>query len=164
MENHTFANFIYFDHPVGFSWYDLENPPYGRLQESRTLLSRLIQELIDHGLESTDIFVMGFSQGGLMAIDQFVHKDLSFAGIVALSPRIKLPPVLEEYVSESKSMTPLFIAHGTEDGQISFQETENQVKVLKSHLSSVEFKYYKMGHTIDIDEIRDLRSWLNDRL
>lgn len=151
-------------YPIGYSWYDLEPVPYEKLLQSRRLLENLIKEMNDQGVASEDIFIMGFSQGGLMALDQFIHNDQLFAGIVALSPRVKLPENYQDYLHQKKLQTPLFVGHGLYDAQIDFQETESQILKLQEEGADIEFHSYPMEHSISIDEIMDLREWLNEHL
>ena len=115
-------------------------------------------------IQPEDIFIMGFSQGGLMALDQYLHNEKLFAGIVALSPRVRLPANIKEFISKDKSKTSIFVGHGHEDIQIAFEETERNINQLKKLNSNIEFHSYEMGHSICIEEIHHLRDWLNERL
>ena len=151
-------------YPVGSSWYDLEPVPYGKLEQSRALLKNLIKELNDQGISSEDLFLMGFSQGGLMAIDQFLHSQQVFGGIVALSPRVNLPDNYSDLLYQEKLKTPFFVGHGSYDAQIDFEETESQVMKLQEEGLRIEFHSYSMEHSISIEEIQDLRNWLNSHL
>ncbi|MCO4793834.1 MAG: dienelactone hydrolase family protein [Bacteriovoracaceae bacterium] len=153
-----------FSHYFGFSWYDL--PPagkaYNRLEIARDKISELIKEMKDFGISSKDIILMGFSQGGLMAIDQFISQKNIFAGVVALSPRVRIREDWEKLLSEKKLKTPMFLAHGYYDEQIPYQETFEAINSLKDHGFNIDFTPYEIGHTIDLDEIRALRDWLNN--
>lgn len=155
-----------FSHYFGYSWYDLPpaGKPYNRLEIAREKLSGLIKEMNDFGIPSKDIFLMGFSQGGLMALDQFTSQKHLFAGIVALSPRVRIRDDWEKFQIEGKFNTPVFMAHGYYDEQIPYQETFEASNALKENGFDIKFNAYEMGHEIDTDEIRDLREWLNEQL
>jgi phospholipase/carboxylesterase len=155
-----------FNHYFGHSWYDLPpaGKPYNRLEQAREKLAGLVKEMNDFGIPCKDIFLMGFSQGGLMAIDQFTSQKQLFAGVVALSPRIRVRDDWEKFQVEGKFNTPIFMAHGYYDEQIPYQETFEAANALKENGFSIKFNAYEMGHEIDIDEIRDLREWLNEHL
>lgn len=155
-----------FNHYFGYSWYDLPpaGKPYNRLEIAREKLTGLIKEMNNFGIPSSDIFLMGFSQGGLMALDQLTsNKDL-FAGVVALSPRIRIREDWEKFHTEGKFETPVYMAHGYYDEQIPYQETFEASNALKENGFNIKFNAYEMGHEIDLDEIRDLREWLNEQL
>lgn len=144
----------------GYSWYPLapENP-IPELTRSLQLLDQYIATL---GLKDEDIFLAGFSQGAALAIEHAIMSGRKFAGIVAMSPRIFLRHDLQEKVASCRNEC--FVAHGTHDEMIPFEETNENIARLQSAGLKVEFYAYEMGHEIDVMEILDLRAWVNERL
>ena len=155
-----------FKYYFGHSWYDLPpaGQPYNRLEIAREKLSQLIKEMNTFGIPCSDIFLIGFSQGGLMALDQLTGQKEIFAGVVALSPRVRIRDDWEKFHLEEKLEVPIFVAHGYYDEQIPYQETFEACTALKESGFALQFKAYEMGHEIDTDEVRDLREWLNELL
>ena len=160
--NLTGVSFTLVDAPnpfmFGYSWYPL--PPTNPLQEVREARLQLDQLISSLSFSTEDIFLLGFSQGGAMAIEHGLLSPHNFAGVIALSPRIFLR---DELLTIKKASTPIFIAHGKYDDVIPYSETKANVDQLKS-AHQIVFKDYEMGHEIDIMEILDLRKWINEHL
>ncbi len=144
----------------GHSWYDIPpgNPRQG-IDESVKKLQQTISELNDQGFKNEDIFLLGFSQGGCIAMETLYSLKGPLAGIIALSPRLYL-----EKLPSSISKTPIFMAHGKTDEAINFNETFSNMNEIKKLNPDLEFHAYDYGHTFDIDTIMDLRVWLNNHL
>ena len=83
-------------------------------------------------------------------------------GVVALSP--KTYPLMLKDLPSSFLETPLFLAHGEEDSVIPLLETRDWVHELSQKHKDLSFHKYSMAHEIDINEIHDLRDWLNEHL
>ncbi len=148
----------------GFSWYDIPpGEPKGGIKHSIQKLELLINELNENGYNDEDIILCGFSQGGCISLHSFLSWKRTFAGVVCLSPRIYLDK-MEVKVEEVHSKTPIFMAHGHYDQAIDFNSVETQMKRLKDDGLDISFHEYDMAHEIDIHEIRDLASWLNQQI
>ena len=144
----------------GHSWYPAApEDPIPQLKHSLTLVDEYIASL---GLKDEDIFLAGFSQGAALSIDHAITSGRKFAGIVALSPRIFLRQELLTNISSCRNEC--FVAHGTFDEMIPFEETSENIAKLQEKGLKVDFHAYEMGHEIDVMEILDLREWVNERL
>lgn len=144
----------------GYSWYPL--PPEDPIPELKNSLQLVDQYIATLGLQDEDIFLAGFSQGAALSIDHAIMSGRKFAGIIAMSPRVFLRPELINNVSNCANEC--FVAHGTFDEMIPFEETSENIARLQEKGLKVEFHPYEMGHEIDIMEIMTLREWVNDRL
>lgn len=150
------------NYPIGYSWYDLPpEDPRPSIDESLALLRKLVSELLEFGYTYQDIFLMGFSQGGAMALELAQSLDQKLGGVLALSPRIYMDP---EKLSPGFCQTPLFSAHGLYDEVIPYRETHTALMQMKAQIKDFSFSEYEMGHEICFDQIVDIREWLNDRL
>jgi predicted esterase len=148
----------------GFSWYDLPpNNPIIGIRNSVSKISELILELNASGYNDEDIFIGGFSQGGCIALHSFLEMEKKFAGIICLSPRIYLED-METQLKAIHAKTPIFVAHGQLDQAIPFRDVESQTQKLIDSGLNVEWHEYSMGHEIEIEEVQDLRTWLNRQL
>ncbi len=147
----------------GYAWYHLppEDPKESIAAPVKLILDE-INFLLEEGFKKEDILLCGFSQGGCMALSAAMAFGEKLGGVIALSP--KTYPFMLDDLTKSFLETPTFIAHGTEDSVIPFQDVNSWASnLLKSH-SNLRFEKYSMGHEIDIDEIHDLRDWLNEQL
>jgi len=129
-------------HPYGSGrqWYGLQPIDWAALPAARTALrERLVELAASVALERT--VLLGFSQGGAMAID--VGCSLPLAGVVACSgyphegwqPQGALPPVL--------------LSHGREDPVVPFAASESLQRDLHQAGAQVELLPFNGGHGID---------------
>lgn len=146
---------------TGYSWYDLPpSNPIDGVKESTELLHKLINELKDQGFKSENIFILGFSQGGCLAINCYLALNEKLGGVVALSPRMYLDHLALRNTPECRE-TPLFIAHGEYDPVIDHAETKAATERLTTLGHQVEWQSYPMQHQICMEEIEAVRIWLN---
>lgn len=152
-----------FTEMFGYTWYDdsydFQDEKYISSLEK---LEATYKSLKDQGFQSQDILLFGFSQGGRMVMDLFHRLNEEIGGVVALSPRVSKFDNLA--LSTEAKKTPFFIAHGENDPIIPIQEVENHLRIWSQSMDSLFYRSYPMEHEIDIMEIVQLRSWLNERL
>lgn len=161
-------HYLIIDGPIpyffGNAWYDPppENPNKG-IRFSLDKINLLIEELKKQGLSSEDIFLTGFSQGGCIALEYLYQCKEKLGGIIALSPKIY--PLREDFKPDPHQLsTPIFLCHGLYDEVIPYQEMETRSQSLIDKGLKVFKRPYPIEHDIDITEIEDLRSWINELL
>lgn len=151
------------DYFTGYAWYQ-PNPedPSVAVQNPVSLITNEINFLLEEGWKAEDIILCGFSQGGCMALCTALSFGKKLGGVVALSP--KTYPFMLEQTSEAFFKTPLFMAHGEQDSVIPFDQTKSWLTELEASHKNLRWEEYQMGHEIEINEINDLREWLNEQL
>ncbi len=157
----------------GFSWYDLQINPdgskihnYKEATESRKkILSFISNACKAYKLDSTQVFLMGSSQGAIMSLDIAMNAPTKVKGILALSGRL-----LDETTSNKLDWTKInqvkfFVAHGRSDNVLKFSEAEKIKKLFaeKKH-PSFDFNAYQMPHSICGDELNDIKAWLKKQV
>lgn len=147
----------------GFAWYQPgPDNPREAIQSPVSLILNEINSLIEEGFKKEDILLCGFSQGGCMALAAAMAFAEKLGGVIALSP--KTYPFMLEEIPQGFLETPLFLAHGKDDQVIDFDQTKTWFDELSKLHKELHFQEYSMAHEIDIDEIHDLRDWLNELL
>jgi len=112
-------------------------------------------------LDSTRVFLMGFSQGAMLSYDLALSYPGKIKGVLALSGRLMEESKPKRMV-QSHFSTSFFIAHGTEDERIALLEAEKALAYLKNNgVRDIEFKTYAMQHVLNGQEIIDIRAWLS---
>ena len=82
------------------------------------------------------------------------------AGCVALS--CYLPGKQEDL---SKVDTPVFQAHGDQDGVVSYKRGQITAEVLETLVKDHKFITYPgMMHEATMDELEDIKTWMNQKL
>ena len=140
-------------HPYGSGrqWYGLQPIDWAALPAARSgLRQRLEQLAASVALERT--VLLGFSQGGAMAID--VGCDLPLAGIVACSG------YPHEGWQPAGSLPPVLLSHGREDPVVPFAASEELRRQLVQAGGQVELLPFSGGHGIDPALLPDLGSFV----
>jgi phospholipase/carboxylesterase len=147
------------------AWYDILGTDFqaredkeGILQ-SATLIRRVLDEQLNDGFISNQIFLAGFSQGGAMALYTGLNFDGPLAGIIALSSY--LPGILHLETRLQKT-TPFFMGLGKFDPLVLPKWTDSSIDWLKKQgFDDIALHQYPMEHSICFEEIKDLSLWLN---
>ena len=115
-------------------------------------------------IDRRKIVLLGFSQGGVMAYDLVLRDPGRFAGLAALSSW--LPATLLEAIPEQEEAThrPILVMHGTQDPMISVDRARESRQLLIDRKMSLTYREYEMGHEISPDALRELMTWLDDKV
>jgi phospholipase/carboxylesterase len=148
----------------GYSWYDfLEDPKPGILR-SRTLLFGLIDELMQQGIACENIFLFGFSQGCLMALDVGLRLSHPLGGICGVSGYLSFEEEYPAQLSIFAREQELLLTHGTQDPVVPFAVSKAQYLKLKEMGVRITFMTYNKDHTILPQELTDITGWFRLRL
>ncbi|MDB5271973.1 MAG: phospholipase/Carboxylesterase [Chitinophagaceae bacterium] len=151
----------------GYGWYELhfENgkPIYKKEQaeKSRLLLLRFIEQLKEkHTFDAQQVYLCGFSQGGIMSYSVGLTNPEKIKGLAVMSGRL-----LEEIktitapVEQLKALG-IFISHGTQDRVLPIQNARDAKAYLNQLGLTPLYKEYPVGHTINNEMFADLLRWL----
>ena len=150
------------------AWYDIlgtELQGAGR-QDERGLRASLasVEELLARerarGIPSERTVLMGFSQGCAMSLLVGLRHRERLAGIVGLSGYLPLAEMTAAERSDANALTPIFLAHGLQDGVVVPQRGTESRDALRRLGYDVEWHDYPMAHSVSMEEIRDLERWL----
>jgi phospholipase/carboxylesterase len=151
------------------AWYDVKwGDLEGRSKEadekgvraSQTAIEALIERETARGIAAENIVLAGFSQGGAIALQTGLRYSKKIAGVMALSTYLPLAESLANEAAQANRSTPIFMAHGTEDGVIPFEMATRSRDALVQHGYAVEWREYPMAHSVALEEIGDIAQWL----
>jgi len=156
--------------PIGeraYQWYNISNPANqpADLQKSTALLQRFISEVVKkYHADPANIYLAGFSQGGVMSYQLgLTHPEL-VKGIGVLSGKIAPSLKPEVKVTAPLQRLRIFISHGTADERIAYKEAEAANTYLRSLKLNPSFHTYQgMAHQISNDELKDFLQWLTGK-
>ena len=152
----------------GYGWFPIAGgapmDPAAFAKGRDLLLGWVDQALAQFPVDPRKVAVMGFSQGGVMGFDLVLRAPERFAGLAALSSW--LPSDLAQSIPRNDPLThfPVLVQHGTRDPMIPIErgrETRQHLQELEVDLS---YREYEMQHEISRDSLRDLVTWLNDKV
>ena len=157
------------NHNVMRAWYDVANLDLGRaednigIMESAEQIHEFIEHQVDLGIRRSRIFLVGFSQGGAIALYTGLRQTSAIGGIMALSTYLPLVgnPIAEITADRSLSV---FLAHGRQDDVVKFQSGTQSRDWLVQQGFKPQWHEYDMSHSVSMEEITDMRQWLIQRL
>lgn len=148
------------------AWYDVlagdlrQRQDEQGLRRSQAMVEELIAREKERGTPSNRIVLAGFSQGCAMALLTGLRHAQRLAGIVGMSGYLPLAEVTQQERTDANRLTPIFLAHGTQDPLIPIEASEMSRDLLKSIGYDVEWHSYPMPHSVCREEIQDLNAWL----
>lgn len=158
---------------TGFRWFErdisIRNKYSGRkedLESSRKLLIRFVDQIVaKYHADPANVFVMGFSQGGIMSYEAGLTSPRTIKGIGVLSGL--LPQSLKPLIRPKTELAGIriFVAHGTADGVLPYTDGKDAVDYLQSIGLKPELHTYTgMEHTISSEVVSNLVKWLNQQV
>jgi phospholipase/carboxylesterase len=150
----------------GRTWYPQsflapieENEP--SLSQSLATITAIVQDLSGRGIASHRVALVGFSQGGCLAIEFAARNAKRYAGIAGLSAGLIGPPGLTRDYQGSLAGTPVFLGCSDVDLHVPLDRVRVSTQVLTAMNAAVTERIYPgMGHTINQDEIVHVRRLL----
>ena len=151
------------------AWFDLhEISPASKHDEAGIkLAAQQISDLIadQHrlGIAHDRMVLIGFSQGGALALYSALCLPYALAGAAGLSTFLPLSASLRAQISQRHSL-PIFLAHGSNDAVVPIEAGQMTQELLSSLNYPVEFHRYQMAHQVCAQEMDDLSAWLRNLL
>ena len=112
------------------------------------------------GIPSKRIVLAGFSQGGAIVLHTALRFNQALAGVLALSTYLPLKANLASEKSKQNQVIPIFMAHGTFDNIIRLDTCRISFELLQTQHYSIEWHEYAMAHSVNQEEIDDIRAFL----
>lgn len=148
------------------AWYDLfglskDSPQDAAgIETSRTEIEALIAYANTLGIPTHRIALAGFSQGGAVALHTALRHKHTLAGVLALSTYLPLKQALPAQKSVENQSTPIFMAHGNADEVIRIETALSSRQQLLDSGYAVDWHEYSMAHSVNANEIADIRQFL----
>ena len=150
------------------AWYDIDprSPLAGErdIGESAAAVEALVAEQVARGITTKRIVLAGFSQGGVIALQAGLRYREPLAGIMGLSTYLHDPEHLIDRISLENAGIPIFMAHGLMDPMIPITRAITSRETLRALDYPIEWHEYSMGHSVCLEEIKDIGRWLTARL
>ena len=143
--------------PDGYQWFSSQDRSpevvLGGVRAAAPILDAFIDEALEErGLTSSELALVGFSQGTMMSLFVGLRRAAPVAGIVGFSGRLLAPELL---ASELRSRPPILLVHGTEDPLVPYSSLAVAETTLKAAGVPVEtVTSVGIGHSIDDQGLR----------
>jgi len=150
--------------PMGRQWFDLNQDQAGidnGPHQAEGGIMSLIEELREpHGLGLDKVALIGFSQGGMMALHAGMRLPAPLAGIVSFSGALLAPDRLER---EKTATPPVLLVHGRDDQVVPYQALTIAEAVLnQAGVKVTSVTRDGLGHGIDGEGLEAAITFLAD--
>jgi phospholipase/carboxylesterase len=156
------------DGPVGYGWYPVGGDGGGSPEEVGGALERILGFLEvakeRYAIDPEKIVVLGFDQGGALAFDLALGDSSRFAGLAALSSWLPDQLAVQTSSDSAHQDLPVLIVHGTGDPVVPVERAREARQRLTALGLPLTYREYEMGHEICADALRDLVTWLDDKV
>ncbi len=152
------------------AWYDVRDADFGRdadeggIRESVARVSALVRDETARGVPADRVVVAGFSQGGVIALEAGLRYPERLAGLVGLSTYLALAERLEAEAAAANRGLQVFLGHGEQDPIIPVGLGEGTARTLTAAGYPVDFRRYRMAHSVCEAEAADVGAWLRRQL
>lgn len=152
------------------AWYDIKDVDLRNrhdergIRESAARIEALIAREVERGVPTRKIVLAGFSQGGALAVHVALRHSQPLAGIVALSTYLVCGDSVAAEMSSANRGIPVFAAHGTVDPMVRYERGVGLRDKLIELGCDVTWHEYPIPHSVCLEEIVEIGSWLQARL
>ncbi len=151
---------------MGHAWYsihfDAEQGKWSDDEEaigSCELVLQFLDKLMEtHPYDSSQVHLLGFSQGAILSYALGLTNPKRFASMIALSG----------YLNENITQLPkpedapaLYAAHGSLDEVVPLDWGKRSAELLKQKGFAIQFDTFPVGHTVGQDGFNKLLAWQN---
>ena len=149
--------------PGAYDWYRFEQPGRPKpahLAAALETLDTFITELLHtYPIDPQKLFLLGFSQGSMIAMSYALTRPGRVRGVIAQSGYIPGEAGLKVDLAGIKDK-PFIITHGLEDSMIPVDTGRRTRDTLLSLNAAVEYHEFHMGHSINNESLTAVRNWL----
>ena len=143
----------------GHTWYPYsflapmpQNEPH--LTNALATVDAVVKQLGTQGFARDRVGLIGFSQGGCLALEYAARNATRYAAVAGLSAGLIGPPGTPRDYAGTFDGTPVFLGCSDIDSHIPLERVHESRDVLSRMGASVTERIYpRMGHTINADEI-----------
>ncbi|HEY5805464.1 MAG TPA: alpha/beta hydrolase [Lysobacter sp.] len=157
------------------AWYDIVSFDFDALAagkradeagvaESVAQVEALIAREVARGIPPERIVLIGFSQGGAIALAAGLGREQPLAGLVGLSTYLPMgQQQAAAKLNKSATSQPVFMSHGQFDPVVPAVIGQLGATTMKALGFTLEWHDYPMAHQVCAEEIQALGDWLGKR-
>lgn len=157
--------------PNSYQWFSLSNgferksleQMSDNVKEANQTLSELVKtQLKKFNLSSDKLFLIGFSQGAMMAIYQALTMDDEVAAVISFSGKVILPEMLGQ---KTINKPEICLIHGDQDSVVPFTCLSDGQEVLKA----IDIKHQAhaiegLEHSIDLEAVNAAKTFIKNKI
>jgi phospholipase/carboxylesterase len=152
------------------AWYDLHDLRFSDVEDRQGIedasvrLLELMEREQQRGIDSGNILLAGFSQGGALCLHTGLRFPHALAGLLGLSTYLPLPALLAEECRADPDTLAIRLDHGSDDPLVPYAFAQRSRQLIEAQGYRVAFNTYAMGHSLCPEQIESLIAWMAERL
>ena len=152
------------------AWYDIEHMDIDRtidvsgISRSADRVDKIVQIQMDEGIPANRIILVGFSQGGAVALYAGVRSKKCLAGVLSLSAYWVGAQDSNLMPGRAPEGLPIEIHHGTLDPVVPYVLGEQARDALSALGYPVTFQAFAMPHSVVPEQLQAIGQWMALRL
>jgi len=130
------------------------------IAQSASRIVGLIETQVAQGVPASEIVLLGFSQGGVIALHAALSAPVQIGAVIGLSTWL---PAHEQLLPlpENRASLPIWLGHGSADTVVPLAAAERAYSRLKTMgVEQLSLRTYPMAHSILPEECDDVVGWL----
>ncbi len=147
----------------GYSWFSLDGPQSRDPEQIAGSTDALLDWLDGARADAASVGLLGFSQGGGMALQLLRTRPRAFAFAVVLAG-FAVPVPLPGDAELADVRPPVFWGRGARDEVISPRLIEHTAQWLPDHVDLSGRVYAGLAHSVSEEELGDVRTFLDKQL
>lgn len=151
------------------AWYDIHAIDLNHLQDEAGILQSqnkvldLVDSVVQGGILPNKIALVGFSQGGALALHTALTSTTPLAAVAGLSCYLPMHQKINQN-KNTHSNIPILLMHGMFDPIVPYWMGQQTLSVLQEAGFSPQWQAYPMAHTICLPQMQALGKWLQQEL
>ena len=145
------------DKKDSYSWtYEISPGKFERDEPIKMLIDFFNNQIFSK-FNSRDVYLFGFSQGGLVCYEMIKLLDKPLGGVFPIGGFMSGVKKDINRIHPSQRDTPIVIGHGEQDEVIAVEESRVAHDLLSKESNNVSLDIYKGGHKIGLSYIRNIK-------
>lgn len=157
--------------PAGFGFYQVDfstgKPIFNQAQQQqgqRLLLDFIREASARYGIPAGQVYLLGFSQGAIMAYDVALTHPAKVRGVLAFSGRMLAESRQHHAPTDQVAQVQFFISHGSYDDKLPAFYANEAVAFLQSLGITPHYAPFAGGHEIAPIALTAAQQWLHQQL
>lgn len=147
----------------GHSWFPIDGPQRRDPDQIAAAVTGLLEWLDDVRGDAAPVGLLGFSQGGAMAL-QVLRTRPDAAAFAVVLAGFALPGAVDGDEELAEVRPPVFWGRGSRDEVIAADLVAHTAQWLPDHVDLSGRVYADLAHSVSEDELADVRVFLEKRL
>lgn len=145
------------------AWYDVSTydrslMDEGGIEEATEGICRAVRAERERDPLQGRVILMGFSQGGALALNAGLRLQGEVDGIIALATALPFP---DRLCAATPQSPPVFFGHGFLDPCVPYRVGRETQRLLAMKRYQTEWHTYAYGHATGRRQLRDVSDWLH---